>query len=62
MMKEKRMVILSLMIKIKVHLPVKFGQMMLLSQTSLKKAQEHFGNLNFQLCIVKFHLMDFGST
>jgi len=60
MMKQKRMVILLLMIKIKVHLPVKFGQMMQLSQISLKTVQEFFGNLNLQLCIAKFHLMDFG--
>jgi hypothetical protein len=62
MMKEKRMVILSHMIKIKAHLLAKFGLMMLLSQIFLKMAQGNFGSLNFQLCKVKFHLMDFGST
>ena len=54
------MVILLHMIKIKVHLLVKFGQMMQLSQISLKKKQEFFGNLNLQICNLKLHLMDFG--
>jgi hypothetical protein len=60
MMKQKKMVILLHTIKIKVHLPVKFGQMMQLSQISLKMRRETFGNLNLQKCKTKLHLMDFG--
>jgi len=60
MMMAKRMGILSHMIKMQILLPVKFGQMMLLSQISLKVVPENFGNLNFQICKAKFHLMDFG--
>jgi len=54
------MVILSHMIKIKVHLRVKFGRMMQLFQISLRMVQELFGNLNLQICIANFHSMGFG--
>jgi len=46
MMRVKRMATLSHMIKIKLHLLVKFGLMMQPSQTSLKMVPKLSGNLN----------------